>query len=279
MRTTTLENIDQYVLDIAEFKQLTKEEEVKLANLVHNGTPEEATQARETLITSNLRLVVAIAHDFKRYGVTFADLVEEGNMGLMIAADKYVPGKGTKFSGYAVWWIKQSMRKAIMSQSRTIRIPNGMAQRVFKVERLKANFRAEFMRDPTDEELTSMMGISQKTLDGASYASTIATFSMEEQICADSDLTYADLAAAQPENDYIEDSEEERLLKLIREQCIDMTPLERFIMDKTYGLFSRAEDDEVISQETGLFLSELRHRRRTLIGKIKGQLAPGSSAV
>ena len=130
-----------YMQDIGQISLVTKEQEVELAAHIHGDDEFAYDEARSTLIQANLRLVVKIAHDFKGLGLPLLDLISEGNIGLMRAVEKFDPAKGAKFSSYAAWWIKQSMRRALANQSRTIRIPVQSAGKINKIKsvRLKLN--------------------------------------------------------------------------------------------------------------------------------------------
>ncbi|MFA6292324.1 MAG: sigma-70 family RNA polymerase sigma factor, partial [Victivallales bacterium] len=123
-----------YMQDIGQISLVTKEEEVELAAKIHGTDMKLKEEARATLIKANLRLVVKIAHDFKGLGLPLLDLISEGNIGLMRAVEKFDPAKGAKFSSYAAWWIKQSMRRALANQSKTIRIPVQSAGKINKIK-------------------------------------------------------------------------------------------------------------------------------------------------
>ena len=123
------ENITSYMRDIKQIPLINRDKEAELSAMIHSDDDMQVLAARNELVCSNLRLVVKIAHDFKQYRLPFDDLVAEGNIGLIRAAEKFDPGKGAKFSCYAAWWIKQAMRKAIANQTRTIRVPGQCAQK------------------------------------------------------------------------------------------------------------------------------------------------------
>ncbi len=130
MLTGKTDTMKVYMQEIGQIPLVTREEEVDLAADIAKGS----AAARHKLIQSNLRLVVKIAHDFKGLGLPLVDLISEGNIGLMKAVEKFDPSKGAKFSSYAAWWIKQSMRRALSNQSRTIRIPVQSAGKINKIK-------------------------------------------------------------------------------------------------------------------------------------------------
>jgi RNA polymerase primary sigma factor len=151
-----------YMNDIGHIPLICRADEVRLAAEIAAGSEE----ARKKLIRSNLRLVVKIAHDFKGLGLPLLDLISEGNIGLMRAVEKFDPAKGAKFSSYAAWWIKQSMRRALANQSRTIRIPVQSAGKMNKIKNVRNQLMVEFGREPSDAEIASILEFSERTVAG-----------------------------------------------------------------------------------------------------------------
>ncbi|MEK0445109.1 MAG: hypothetical protein RLZZ399_430 [Verrucomicrobiota bacterium] len=141
--------------EIAQTPLLTQEEEVDLAAKIRAGDPE----ARSKMIRANLRLVVKIAHDYSHFGLPMADLISEGNIGLMKAVERFDPSKGGKLSTYAAWWIKQSIKRALANQSKTIRLPVHLVDKIAKIRRLSVSLSEELGREPTDDELAEEVGI------------------------------------------------------------------------------------------------------------------------
>ena len=153
-------NISLYLREISQVPLLTPQEEIKLAAQIKRGSK----KAREQMITANLRLVVKIAHDFSKYGLPLLDLISEGNIGLMKAVERFDPEKGGKLSTYASWWIKQSIKRALSNQSKTIRLPVHMIDKLAKVRRISALLSEDLGRLPTNEELSEELGIPLKKL-------------------------------------------------------------------------------------------------------------------
>ncbi|CDI48922.1 RNA polymerase sigma factor RpoD [Clostridium tetani] len=141
--------INMYLKEIGQSDLLTAEEEIDLAKRIEKGDE----RAKSELIKSNLRLVVSIAKKYIGRGLSFLDLVQEGNLGLMKAVDKYDYKKGYRFSTYATWWIKQAVTRSIADQSRTIRIPVHMNEVISKMIRTKKKLEQELDREPTEEEI------------------------------------------------------------------------------------------------------------------------------
>ena len=150
-----------YMHDIGQISLVSKDQEVSLAAQIHGKDHDSHDEARATLIEANLRLVVKIAHDFKGLGLPLLDLISEGNIGLMRAVEKFDPSKGAKFSSYAAWWIKQSMRRALANQARVIRIPVQSAGKINKIKSVKMKLAEQLGREPTDDEIAEHLGFSE----------------------------------------------------------------------------------------------------------------------
>ena len=150
-----------YLKEIGKYPLLTTEEEIALAKQIADGTPEEQAAAKKKLSEANLRLVVSIAKRYVGRGMQFLDLIQEGNLGLIKAAEKFDYTKGYKFSTYATWWVRQAITRAIADQARTIRIPVHMVETINKLIRVNRQLAQELGRDPTPAEIAKEMGISE----------------------------------------------------------------------------------------------------------------------
>ena len=150
-----------YLKEIGKYPLLTTEEEIALAKQIAEGTPEEQAAAKKKLSEANLRLVVSIAKRYVGRGMQFLDLIQEGNLGLIKAAEKFDYTKGYKFSTYATWWGRQAITRAIADQARTIRIPVHMVETINKLIRVNRQLAQELGRDPTPAEIAKEMGISE----------------------------------------------------------------------------------------------------------------------
>ena len=148
--------VRMYLKEIGRINLLTSDEEFEYAKLANQGDE----HAKSMLAESNLRLVVSIAKRYVGRGLLFLDLIQEGNIGLMKAVEKFDPGKGYKFSTYATWWIRQAITRAIADQARTIRIPVHMVETINKLARVQRQLTQELNREPTDEEIAKKLGIS-----------------------------------------------------------------------------------------------------------------------
>ena len=150
-----------YLKEIGKYPLLTTEEEIALAKQIAEGTPEEQAAAKKKLSEANLRLVVSIAKRYVGRGMQFLDLIQEGNLGLITAAEKFDYTQGYKFSTYATWWVRQAITRAIADQARTIRIPVHMVETINKLIRVNRQLAQELGRDPTPAEIAKEMGISE----------------------------------------------------------------------------------------------------------------------
>ena len=148
--------VRMYLKEIGRINLLTSDEEFEYAQRAVAGDKE----AKQLLAESNLRLVVSIAKRYVGRGMLFLDLIQEGNIGLMKAVDKFDPTKGYKFSTYATWWIRQAITRAIADQARTIRVPVHMVETINKLARVQRQLTQELNREPTDEEIAKKLGIS-----------------------------------------------------------------------------------------------------------------------
>ena len=147
---------------------LTPRDEVELAARIKRGDK----SARERMIKANLRLVVKIARDYENYGVPLLDLVSEGNIGLMKAVERFDPAKGAKLSTYAAWWIKQAIKRALANQSKTIRLPVHVVDKLFHLRRMTVKLQELLGREPTDQELADELGILLAGPNGQGVVST-----------------------------------------------------------------------------------------------------------
>ena len=150
--------VRMYLKEIGRINLLTSEEEYEYALQAEEGNED----AKRILAESNLRLVVSIAKRYVGRGMAFLDLIQEGNIGLMKAVEKFNPSKGYKFSTYATWWIRQAITRAIADQARTIRVPVHMVETINKLARVQRQLTQELNREPTDKELADKLGITEE---------------------------------------------------------------------------------------------------------------------
>jgi RNA polymerase primary sigma factor len=183
----TAENNDTamkiYLGEIGRVQLLTPQQEIELAGKIKNGD----RKARAVMISSNLRLVVTIAQDYANCGLPLLDVVSEGNIGLMKAVDRFDPSKGAKLSTYAAWWIRQSIKRALSNQSKTIRLPVHLGDKISKMRRVALQMSEELGREPTNDELGEEIVIASGKVSQLK-TSSIRPASLDAPI-SDDDLT------------------------------------------------------------------------------------------
>ena len=280
-RNTTVitEDISRYMKDIEGFPRISTKKEIELSDKIHHGTEAEKAAAKEELILANLKLVVKISHDFKRYGMTFADIVAEGNRGLVIAADKFLPGKGAKFSCYATWWIKQSIRKALAEQCHTIRIPGGATQKVLNLEKVKHSFRSQFNREPTEDELPEITGMSKKQLENINKAD-LKVYSIEAHISEEDPKkgTFGEVIKENLDDNSHVSAEMEAVVQELHKAMEGLSDRDKYILQHCYGIGAQRLDENTVCQEVGLSITKLHVRMLRLQKKLKETLlANGAS--
>lgn len=177
--------LQNYLKDIGRVKLLKSSEEKELGRQIKEGKTKEAELAKKKLVQANLRLVVSIAKKYIGQGVLFMDLVQEGSLGLIKAAEKFDYRRGFKFSTYATWWIKQSIVRAISNHSRTIRIPVHMTDKIRLYKKVSATLSAKLGREPSDEEMSEKLGISVKKLENIKNAIFKDPVSLDTPIAED----------------------------------------------------------------------------------------------
>ncbi|MCK4982604.1 MAG: RNA polymerase sigma factor RpoD/SigA [Victivallaceae bacterium] len=187
-----------YMRNIVDFALLSPDEEVQLAAAIHSGDQKTHDEAKSKIVRANLRLVVKIANEFMNRGLSKHDLISEGNIGLMTAAEKFDPSKGAKFSTYSTWWIKQAMRRAIAEQSRTIRIPVQSVGKINKIKRVQHEIQAESGRIPTNKEIAERLELSPRTVRELRHAS-LNTSSLNEPIINGESGEMQDFISDKPE--------------------------------------------------------------------------------
>jgi RNA polymerase primary sigma factor len=231
---TTAENNDTamkvYLREIGHIPLLTPPQEIELAAKIENGNG----KARALMINSNLRLVVMIAQDYANLGLPLLDLISEGNIGLMTAVDRFDPAKGAKLSTYAAWWIRQSIKRALSNQGKTIRLPVHLGEKISKVRTVVLQMSEELGREPTDDELGEEIGIASGKVSQLKTAS-IRPASLDAPI-SDDDLTAL--------GESVGDEEARTPFELLRDKDLH---------NKVDGLLEGLDDREkkIISQRFG----------------------------
>lgn len=268
------DSIRHYMHDIMRYPLLSEADEVRLAEEIRAGSDE----ARKKLIRSNLRLVVKIAYDFRGLGLPLCDLIAEGNIGLIRAADRFDPAKGAKFSSYSSWWIKQAMRRALANQSRTVRIPIQSAVRLGKVRSVSRQLTEELGRAPTDQEIAKASGFSLKTVVWLKQAD-VRGVSLSEALGNEDSGEYQDVIS--DEEAHAPDAILERALVVKHLQGVIRDQLderERTILQMRFGLDGESPKTlEEVSQQVGCTRERVRQIQYRALLRLRAML--GDEAV
>ena len=184
-----MESLRIYLREVRNIPLLTAKEEITLARRIKKGDE----QARKKMIKSNLRLVINIAKRYMRLGTPFLDLIEEGNLGLMKAVDKFNPKKGFRFSTYAAWWIKQGITRSLSEQGKMIRVPVYMNELITKWRKTKERLTQKLKRSPTDLEIAKKLKLSKDKMEQINFWMGSTTSSLDSPIGEDSEGKVSDL--------------------------------------------------------------------------------------
>lgn len=262
--------LQMYLKDVGKVKLISFQEEKRLGKIIQEGKAEQAEIAKRKLVQANLRLVVSIAKKYIGQGVLFMDLVQEGSLGLIRAAEKYDYSREFKFSTYATWWIKQTIIRAISNNSRTIRIPVHMADKIRKYKRTLLELNLCLNREATDKEIAAKMGISVKKILGIKRAI------IKEPISLDTPVT-EDLSV----EDYIQDdsynSPEEQTHKKVLHESMEellgtLDERERKIITYRFGINGeQIKTLEQLGQIMGFSKERIRQLEDGAIRKLRGQ--------
>lgn len=246
-----------YLQEIAKTPLLTPEQEVALAAKIKRGHK----PSRDLMIKSNLRLVVKIAHDYKDFGLPLLDLISEGNIGLIKAVERFDPQKGGKLSTYAAWWIKQSIKRALANQSKTIRLPVHLVDKISKMRKMAMTLTEELGREPTDEELAEELHMP---VNKVSHLKTVSVrpASLNAPIGEDGDSTeFGEIVGDENARDPFETLREKARNLDLRRMVADLDEREARIIKLRFGLDG---EDERTLEEVGEMFGITRERVRQL---------------
>ena len=271
--TGMLDPMKQYMEELSRIPRISKDQEAVLAEQIHSGDQKLHDEARKTLLLSNLRLVVKIAHDFKGLGLPLLDLISEGNIGLAHATEMFNPKLGAKFSSYAAWWIKQAMHRALSNQSSTIRIPVQSASKMAKIRIAAVQLKEKLGRIPTDAEIAQEVGLEERNVTTLRYAD-IQTISINSPIKDGEDGSFGDLISdnnAQRPDEIIGKQETiERLLSLVKQ----LDDRERTIIVARFGLDGKPPCSlDNLSKKLGRTRERIRQIQIEALNKLKTLLA------
>jgi len=264
------ESVTIYLHEIARFPLLSVEEEKLLGWQIKHGNKKEAQEARRRLIEGNLRLVISIAKKHTNRRLSLMDLIQEGNLGLMRAVDKFDYRRGYKFSTYATWWIRQSINRAIADKARTIRIPVHMMDAIDRLLRVNQGLTQEYGREPTEEELAEEMQVSSEKVGQIAKASRYP-ISLEYHLGEEEDSDTL--------GDFIEDKKapqpaEVATNELLKEQLnyilASLPPKERRVIELRFGLGDgRSRTLEEVGEEFNVTRKRVRQIEAKALRKLR----------
>lgn len=260
--------LQMYLKDVGKTKMINHREELRLAQIIAEGSPIEAENAKKKLVNANLRLVISIAKRYIGQGVLFMDLVQEGSLGLIKAAEKFDYTKNFRFSTYATWWIRQTITRAIANNSKTIRIPVHMIDkiRVYKKEFSRFNF--DFGREPTDYEMMKIMKLTKKKLQSIKKAIMSEPISLETPVT--DDLTIQDYIIDETYKTPEKYTEKISMSKDIEELLKYLDDREKNIIIKRFGINQQeCETLEQLGKSMGFSKERIRQLEGEALRKLR----------
>ena len=257
--------VRMYLKEIGQIKLLTMEEELELADRILQGDE----TAKSTLAEANLRLVVSIAKRYVGRGMLFLDLIQEGNIGLMKAVEKFDVTKGYKFSTYATWWIRQAITRAIADQARTIRVPVHMVETINKLARIQRQLTLELNREPTEEELAKKMGTSVEKIRDI-YKISQEPVSLETPIGEEDDSHLGDFIKDERNVSPEEYATNELLKDEIADVLLTLTEREEKVIRLRFGLDDgKSKTLEEVGQIFGVTRERIRQIEAKALRKLR----------
>ncbi len=257
-------SLDKYLQDIGREDLISADEEVELARRIRNGDQD----ALDKLVTANLRFVVSVAKQYQNRGLTLPDLINEGNLGLIKAAEKFDETRGFKFISYAVWWIRQAIMQSLAEQSRIVRLPLNQVGMINKINKAMIRFEQEFKRAPTDNELSEILNITKNKIErsrriSSRHKSIDAPFRTGEEGSLRDVLENEDAESA---DTYLI---KEALLTEIERTLATLTKREANIIRFFFGINSVEMTLDEISKHFGLTRERVRQIKEKAIRRLR----------
>src|SRR4030081_35322 len=262
-------SIKIYLREIMQTPLLTAQQEIELAAHIKRGDQ----KARAWMIKANLRLVVKIAHDYLNLGLPLLDLISEGNIGLMKAVERFDPAKGGKLSTYGAWWIKQSIKRALANQSKTIRLPVHLIDKIYKLYRASLTMSEELGREPTDEELSEEIGISSTKLSQLKTVSIRPAY-LDAPISDDDSTEFGEMVGDEDAQTPFELLREKNLRGEVSELLEVLDDRERKIIFKRFGLDGgKPKTLEEVGKKFGVTRERIRQLQNIALAKLRRALS------
>jgi RNA polymerase primary sigma factor len=258
-------SIRLYLREIGLVKLLTPEEEIELAAKIKKGDK----KAREHMIKANLRLVVKIARDYEGIGLPLLDLISEGNIGLMKAVERFDPKKGGKLSTYGSWWIKQSIKRALANQSKTIRLPVHLVDKISRMRRTAMKLQEDFGREPTDEELAAELGTTVARVSQMRTAS-IRPASLDAPVGDDDSNNYSEIVEDERAINPYDELEDKTVVNMLQDMVKHLDEREATILRYRFGLDGGTEKTlEEVGEKFGVTRERVRQIQNLALRKLR----------
>ena len=264
----TESGIKIYLREIGQIALLTPQEEIQLAARIKKGDKE----ARAKMIRANLRLVVKIAHDYNNLGLPLLDLISEGNIGLMKAVERFDPAKGGKLSTYAAWWIKQSIKRALANQSKTIRLPVHLVDKISKMRRVALQMSEELGREPTDDELAEEVGMASAKVSQLKTVS-IRPASLDAPISDDDTTEFGEIVGDEEALTPFEHLRDQNLRDEVADLIAVLDDREKKIIFSRFGLDGgKPKTLEEVGRKFGVTRERIRQLQNIALMKLRRAL-------
>ena len=259
------ESLEKYFQEIGKVDLITMEDEVELAKRIREGDQ----IALEKMIKANLRLVVKIAHDYEGLGLPLLDLINEGNIGLMKAVERFDPAKGGKLSTYGAWWIKQSIKRALANQSKTIRLPVHLVDKISKMRRTAMKLQEVLGREPTDEELAEELGMTASRVAQLRTAA-IRPASLDAPIGDEDSNNFSEVVQDENAATPYQELEEKTVSSMLQEMVKTLDTREATILRYRFGLDGGSEKTlEEVGQKFGVTRERVRQIQNIALAKLR----------
>ncbi len=257
--------IKLYLREIGQTKLITAQEEIELAARIKKGDK----KAREHMIKANLRLVVKIARDYEGLGLPLLDLISEGNIGLMKAVERFDPAKGGKLSTYGSWWIKQAIKRALANQSKTIRLPVHLVDKISKMRRAAMRMQEELGREPTDEELAAELGTTAARVSQMRTAS-IRPASLDAPVGDDDSNNYSEIVEDERAINPYDELEDKTVTGMLQDMVKHLDEREATILRYRFGLDGGSERTlEDVGVKFGVTRERVRQIQNLALRKLR----------
>ena len=257
-----------YLREIGQIALLTPAQEIELAARIKKGDKE----ARAMMIRANLRLVVKIAHDYNNLGLPLLDLISEGNIGLMKAVERFDPAKGGKLSTYAAWWIKQSIKRALANQSKTIRLPVHLVDKISKMRRVALQMSEELGREPTDDELAEEVGMASSKVSQLKTVS-IRPASLDAPISDDDTTEFGEIVGDEEALTPFEHLRDQNLRDEVSDLISVLDEREKKIIFSRFGLDGgKPKTLEEVGRKFGVTRERIRQLQNIALMKLRRAL-------